>query len=167
MGSGKTSVARALSRRLELPVIDLDAEIETQNGISIAAFFAEHGEDAFRELETAALRESLKHRAVIATGGGVITREPSRALLAGAAKGGARIVYLRASPETLAARIRRQDGTRPLIDGDKVLSLEETTARVRELLQQRAGFYASCATRIVDTDSLSTGEVVQQIAQGL
>ncbi len=163
MGSGKSAVARHLARGLDWPLIDLDAHIETQIGQSIADFFASRGEDAFRSVETEALRAVCAQKAVVSLGGGVPTREINRQILQNAAKNGALVVYLQTAPATLAARIRRAPGKRPLIDGDGVLDLAATQRRVEELMRQREPFYLQCANFRLETDRLSIAEVAAEI----
>ena len=167
MGCGKSSVAKRLARRLNREAVDLDEQIEESTGSKIAELFAARGEDAFRALETETLREALRGNGIIAAGGGIVTRAENRDALRAASRGGALVVYLRARPETLARRIRRQPGVRPLIDGGEVLDLERTRARVEELLAQRAPFYESCADVIIDTDGLTTAQVADAIGARL
>ncbi len=163
MGSGKSAVARHLSRGLNLPLVDLDAYIESQIGTSIAEFFALHGEEAFRGIETEALKNFCGRRAVISLGGGVPTREINRELLKQAAAGGALVVYLQTAPATLAARIRRAPGKRPLIDGDGPLDLEATQRLVEALMREREGFYLECANFRVETDNFSIQDVAAHV----
>lgn len=165
MGSGKSSVARQLSRLLNLPILDLDAAIETRIGTTIAHYFATAGEESFRLIETEVLIESLRSAAILATGGGIVKRDENRAILAEASKQGVPVVYLQANPHTLAVRIRRQPGSRPLIDGDGILNLEQTVERVKELLAQRAHLYNESASHIVDTDERSTAQVAAEIVR--
>lgn len=84
MGSGKTTVARALSERLNCGMIDLDSFITETEGRSPAAIIQHEGEHAFREIETAALRDVLNHSdaRVIALGGGAWTIDTNRDLVA-------------------------------------------------------------------------------------
>lgn len=70
MGSGKSTVGRALATNLGLPFFDLDAEMERSIGKSVQAIFEDQGESSFRQLETEALRSISSESAVIATGGG-------------------------------------------------------------------------------------------------
>ncbi|HEX8833494.1 MAG TPA: shikimate kinase [Abditibacteriaceae bacterium] len=162
MGSGKSHVARELSRRLGMPIYDLDAAIESYAGCSIPELFATRGEDVFRRIESEVLADALQHDSIVATGGGVVTRPENRAILQ-EAKCDALVVYLRARARTLARRIRMQPGSRPLIDGGGVLTMRQTIARVEEILQQRAEHYEACANLVVDTDALSATGVAAAI----
>jgi thiamine-phosphate diphosphorylase len=83
MGSGKTAVGRRLAERLEVPFVDLDAEIERTSGLTVRALFETSGEAAFRQRESVFLEatESLP-RAVVATGGGCYVREGNRRAIA-------------------------------------------------------------------------------------
>ena len=83
MACGKTEVARALARHLQLPAIDLDDKIATQHGRTAAQLIVEAGESAFRAIETNTLRELLESRTpcVIALGGGAWITEENRNLI--------------------------------------------------------------------------------------
>lgn len=164
MGSGKSSVARVLAYHLQTRAIDLDTAIEANEGRSIAEIFRESGEAYFRESETRALQSTLNTACIVATGGGVVTREANRILLQSCRE---QVVYLRAQPETLARRIRLQPGTRPLIDGQSLLDEEQTIARVREILNERAPLYQSCAGITVDSDGRSLDDVGREIVTRL
>jgi shikimate kinase len=85
MGSGKTTVGRLLSQRLELPFIDLDQEIERRAGMTVKEIFQQGGEPLFRRLEHDALAASVavEREAVIATGGGTLTVDRNLRLLEG------------------------------------------------------------------------------------
>jgi shikimate kinase len=82
MTAGKTTVARALARRLSWEAIDLDEEIERDEHRTVADIFAAHGEAHFRRLERAALARVLPRRhAVVATGGGTFADPANRAAI--------------------------------------------------------------------------------------
>jgi shikimate kinase len=151
--------------------VDLDQRIEARVGTTIAQLFATCGEEEFRRIETEALEEILDGACgpastptVVATGGGIVTREENRKLLKDAGARGVLVVYLKAMPEVLAERIRRQPGLRPLIDGERVLDLQETRARVEALLAQRAPWYEEVANCVVDSGALSADAIAAQIA---
>lgn len=168
MGCGKSSIGRRVAKRLRCPFVDLDRDIEAAAGQKIAQIFALQGEEAFRQLETQTLQTALTKMAVIASGGGLVTRPENRVLLAQAAKTGTAIVYLKAEPATLAKRIRRQPGKRPLIDGpNKPLNYPQTKRRVEELLTARRAFYEQCATLTVCTDNREFESVVDEIVSGV
>lgn len=165
MGSGKSAVARALSRQLKLPLVDLDARIEQELGTSIGQFFSSYGEDAFREVETRILEGVEAEGVIVSLGGGVPTRSKNREMLQLAARKGALVVYLSASAEILSERIRRQPGKRPLIDGGGALDLEATRRRVEELLEAREAFYRECASFEVLTDAHTIPQIADIIAE--
>jgi shikimate dehydrogenase len=166
MGSGKSSVARELARLLAREILDTDAEVERQSGQSIREMFRVSGEDAFRRVESAVLRDALQREnsLVVSTGGGIVKSAANRELLQEAARAGATVVYLRARAQSLARRIRLQPGVRPLIDGERVLDEVETLERVAALLAERGELYESCANCVIDTDEHSPQEVAKQIA---
>ena len=166
MGSGKSSIGRRVARRLRYAFVDLDKEVELGAGKKIPQIFADEGEEGFRRRETQALCEVLKESAVIASGGGLVIRSENRAALREAVEQGTSIIYLKAEPATLAERIRRQPGKRPLIDGaGKILDYEATRHRVEEILAARQEFYEECATHTVVTDGRDFDIVVDSIIE--
>jgi shikimate kinase len=152
-GSGKTTVGRAVADRLGLRYVDSDRAIELRAGCSIAALFEERGEAAFRQLESAVLRDLVSASGtLIATGGGAVLREENRELL----RTRTQCVYLRASHDLLWRRLRR-DRRRPL------LRVADPEARVREMHAERAPLYEDAATIVIDTMSLSFDRVVDAV----
>ncbi|HSW26045.1 MAG TPA: shikimate kinase [Burkholderiaceae bacterium] len=140
-GSGKSSVGRQLARRLNWGFADADAEIERQIGCAIRAYFEQHGEAAFRDVEQTVLASLLRReQMVLATGGGTVVREANRQLLAEHAE----VVYLRSSPEELMRRLRH-DTHRPL------LQVSDPMRKVRDLFQERDPLYRECARFVIET----------------
>jgi len=157
MGTGKSTVARKLGARLGLDVVDTDREIEAAEGRHVRDIFAESGEEAFREMESAALSAAMSRSAcIVAAAGGVVLRRTNREILAGAsAEGRAVVVWLRAGTDALVARTAR-GGHRPLLDVDRA----GTLAR---LADERNGMYAEVADVVVDTDDRDVDQVVDAV----
>ena len=153
MGSGKSSVARALAGKTGRRWEDTDRLVAARAGVSIAAIFAAHGETHFRELETAALG-SLTPRTglVIATGGGIVVRDENRALLQ---KLGV-VVWLTAREDVLFERVSG-NRRRPL------LHTADPRATLRDLLARRQALYQSCAHLTVDTSDEPHARVADTI----
>ena len=136
MGSGKSSTGPLLARRLSFEFYDLDSLIVDQIGTSIASYFKEHGEPAFREIEKQQLvyTNSLQE-AVIATGGGALCNETN---LQSALQHGL-VIYLEVSVSRLIIRLKKEQKTRPMLlapDGS-LLSDIEIAQRISGLLYQR------------------------------
>ena len=131
MGSGKSAAGRRAAARAGWRFVDLDEEAAARAGRSIAAVFAEAGEETFRDLETEILAEVVEGpgNLVAATGGGVVLRPGNRELLARAF----RVVWLDVDPATAAARIGEAEG-RPLLSGTEPVedALERVWAARRE-----------------------------------
>jgi len=152
MGSGKSSIGRRLAAHLGLPLIDLDNMIVEQAGCSIPEIFARDGEEAFRDMETAALRDALGRRAVIATGGGIVMRAENMAML----KEHPPVIWLKASPEFLADRIDG-DANRPLI------AAGDTLNKLQELARVRYPLYGECADFVLPRGDMEKPEALAVI----
>jgi thiamine-phosphate pyrophosphorylase len=110
-GSGKSQLARTLGARLNLPVRDLDLEIEASAGRTIAQIFAEHGEEAFRDLEVSTLPRLLESQAVVALGGGAWENGTLRGMVLEA---GFQALWIAEVPAVAWARVCG-DPCRPLV----------------------------------------------------
>jgi shikimate kinase len=154
-GGGKSTVGRHLARQLGHRFIDSDSEIERRIGGSIPSYFASHGEKAFRDIEEQVIRELTQSERgiVLATGGGVILRESSRAALRAAGA----VVYLRATVEELFRRLRH-DGQRPLLQVDDPLQ------KLRELYRERDPLYRQTAHYVIETGRPSVPTLANMIA---
>jgi shikimate kinase len=125
MGAGKTTVGQKLAERLGWTFRDLDEVVEKQQGKSIGAIFADRGEEAFRTMETSALRELLERNdnakgMIIALGGGAFVQPVNRLAIE---RAGALTILLEAPLEELKRRIGLDGKTRPLATSDQALAL--------------------------------------------
>ena len=149
MGAGKSTIARGLNP----DYLDMDALIEKRLGMSIAEFFAEKGEAAFRQVESEVLADLLKTDRVVSTGGGVVVSQRNRDLL----KTNPDNIYLKADFETLYQRISAdKDNQRPLF-------LNNNKEELREIFQERQAWYEEVASRILDVTKLSPEEIIEEL----
>ena len=149
MGAGKSTIARGL----DPDYLDMDALIEECLGMSIANFFAEKGEAAFRQIESDILSDLLKTDRVVSTGGGVVVSQRNRDLL----KQNPDNIYLKADFETLYQRISDdKDNQRPLF-------LNNSKEELREIFQERQTWYEEVASRVLDVTKLSPEEIIEEL----
>lgn len=154
MGSGKSTVGRALAERADLEHLDLDDIVEAACGLTIAEIFARQGESGFRALEHEALSLALSAGpAVVSTGGGVVTVESNRDLLS---RSDALVVWLDTPVEVLT---RRVDGgaTRPLLADDDV------EGALRTIVARRADRYEEVSDLRIDTSDATVEDCVDLI----
>lgn len=153
MGTGKSTIARLLGRRLKAEQIEMDQRIVEQEGMEINEIFARHGQEYFRDRETQTLRELSKIKpAVISCGGGIVLREENIRLMQAMGK----TILLTASPETILARVKKDD-SRPNLKGRK------TVEGIQELMDQRRDYYCRAAQITIPTDKKTPDEVAEQV----
>ena len=158
MASGKSSVGRALSRRSGWPRVDADDEIVSRAGKPIADIFRDSGEDAFRDLERAVMKD-LCHESgrIISGGGGSFIDEENRRTMLDCGL----VFFLSTRPEVIHQRVTGGNPnapTRPLLAGGDPLE------RIKELLAQRAPAYSQ-AHHTIETDTLSSDQVAEAILE--
>lgn len=158
MGAGKSTIGRSLATLLSREFMDTDTIIEQRTGADIPWIFDVEGEAGFREREAAVLRDTLSgDKLVVATGGGIVTREDNRQLLK-AHEGP--VVYLTADVEQLIERTAR-DKKRPL------LQVDDPRSRIVELFNARDPLYREVATLVVKTDRRPPKQVAEEVARRL
>ena len=149
MGAGKSTIARGL----DPDYLDMDALIEECLGMSIANFFAEKGEAAFRQVESEVLADLLKTDRVVSTGGGVVVSQRNRDLL----KQNPDNIYLKANFETLYQRIAAdKDNQRPLF-------LNNSKEELAAIFQERQAWYEEIASQVLDVTKLSPEEIIEEL----
>ena len=133
MGVGKTTVGRRLAKRLGWPHFDSDDEIEAASGRTVAGYFRDHGEEAFRSGERRVIERLLREnpQMVLSTGGGAFIPEDTRRVILE----NATVVWLKGDFETIMARVSKRN-TRPL------LQVADPRAKMRELMDIRHPLYA-------------------------
>ena len=149
MGAGKSTIARNLAPDF----VDMDTLLEERLGMSIARFFEEKGEVAFRQVEEEVLAELLKTDKVISTGGGIVISPRNRDLL----KQNPENIYLKADFEILYQRISAdKDNQRPLF-------LNNSKEDLAAIFDERQAWYEEVANKIVDVSSLSPEEIIEEL----
>lgn len=148
-GCGKTSLAPLLSRALEMPVVEMDEEIVREAGQSIREIFAEQGEPAFREMETACARRCAGMEGVIiSTGGGVVLREENMQALSATGL----VVFIDRPPRDI---VGEDLSDRPLVakDQQKIYRLYderiELYRRYGEITVENRGKLADVAAQLI------------------
>lgn len=153
MGAGKSAVGHCLKSRTGFAQFDTDEIIRSKFKMSISDIFSTHGEERFREAETEVLRKlSSARRAIIVTGGGIVSRKKNLDLL----KQLGAVVWLEADEATLFKRAA-QIGDRPL------LQCQNPREAFTNILQTRLSLYAKIADIRVDTSALTDEEVATAI----
>jgi 3-dehydroquinate synthase len=153
MGAGKTTIGRALAKKLNKRFIDSDHEIEARTGASIPLIFEIEGEEGFRQREAEVIHDlTAMEGIVLATGGGAILREDNRACL----KARGTVIYLRASIDSILQRTSH-DKNRPL------LQTANPRERLEELTRVREPLYLEVADIIIETGRPNIPSLVQSI----
>jgi len=155
-GAGKSSVGRALARRLEVPFVELDRRVEELAGLPLGQIFELHGGEGFHRWEGEALERvlALGERIVLAAGGSIVTSQANfRRLLETC-----RTVWLKASPEEHLERVVLQGDRRPMRDNPRAID------ELRGILAEREVLYARCELT-VDTSGRGVDDVADEIVE--
>lgn len=153
MATGKSAVARGICREYQMELVEMDEEIEKKEGRKISDIFEEDGEAYFRELETAFLRGiNEKENQVVSCGGGVVLRRENVELM----KQNGAVVLLKASPETILERVKRNHN-RPLLEGNKNIAF------IKKMMDERKDKYLEAADIIIATDGKGVKAICREI----
>jgi XRE family aerobic/anaerobic benzoate catabolism transcriptional regulator len=157
-GAGKSTLGKRLADRIGWGFVELNKEIERQNGLEVAEIINLYGQEGFRRMEQAALVQLLarKERMVLATGGGIVSEPVTFDLVLTSFY----TIWLRAEPEEHMARVRKQGDLRPMADDRSAM------AELRNILLSREPLYAR-ANAVVDTAGLSVDAAAGRLADAV
>jgi XRE family aerobic/anaerobic benzoate catabolism transcriptional regulator len=153
-GAGKSTLGKMLAKKIGWSFVELNKEIEAQNGLSVAEIIALYGQEGFRRMEQTALTALLarKELMVLATGGGIVSEPLTFDLILSSFY----TIWLKAEPEEHMARVRGQGDLRPMADDRSAM------AELRNILVSREPLYAR-ASAVVDTAGLSVSDAASRL----
>jgi XRE family transcriptional regulator, aerobic/anaerobic benzoate catabolism transcriptional regulator len=153
-GAGKSTLGKILAKKIGWSFVELNKEIEQQNGLSVAEIIALYGQEGFRRMEQTALGQLLarRERIVLATGGGIVSEPLTFDLVLSSFY----TIWLKAKPEEHMARVRRQGDLRPMADDRSAM------AELRTILLSREPLYARAAA-VVDTAGLTIDDAASRL----
>ena len=157
-GAGKSTLGKLLADKLGWRFVELNKEIEAQNGLSVAEIIALYGQEGFRRMEQTALGQLLarKELTVLATGGGIVSEPLTFDLVLSSFY----TIWLKAEPEEHMARVRKQGDLRPMADDRSAM------AELRNILVSREPLYAR-ANAVVDTAGLSVDAAAARLGNAV
>lgn len=153
MGAGKSTIAEELQSALQMNLVEMDARIVEEQGMSINDIFEKYGEAHFRDLESnLILTIGSEGNTIVSCGGGVVVRSENVTNM----KESGKIIFLAATPETIYERVK--DSTdRPILNGHMNVDY------IRELMEKRRVLYENAADIRIDVDGKSVLEVCHEI----
>ncbi|MFZ9542918.1 MAG: shikimate kinase [Candidatus Nanopelagicaceae bacterium] len=155
-GSGKSSVGKALSRKLSRPWIDTDTEVESRAGKKISEIFLEDGEATFRALERDVVDQVMgSEAAIVSLGGGSVLNEASQKRITTAKE----VVFLDVSISNAAPRVG--------FNKDRPLLAINPRQQWLQLMEKRRPIYESLATITVSTDNKKPDQVADEIIEAI
>jgi XRE family aerobic/anaerobic benzoate catabolism transcriptional regulator len=162
-GAGKSTLGKLLAKKIGWNFVELNKEIEAQNGLSVAEIIALYGQEGFRRMEQAALGQLLarKELMVLATGGGIVSEPLTFDLILSSFY----TIWLKAEPEEHMARVRGQGDLRPMADDRSAMAELRTILRSREPLYARASAVVDTAGLSVDAAAARLIDAVRPVLQ--
>ena len=160
-GAGKSTLGKLLAKKIGWQFVELNKEIEAQNGLSVAEIIALYGQEGFRRMEQAALTQLLarKELMVLATGGGIVSEPLTFDLILSSFY----TIWVKAEPEEHMARVRSQGDLRPMADDRSAMDELRTILRSREPLYARAAAVVDTAGLSVDAAAARLNEAVAPV----
>ncbi|SRR5258708_3989775 len=157
-GSGKSTIAKLLSKKLGKPYYDMDVLLSENAGMPISEVVKRYGWEHFRNQESALAEEIAKKKnVVISTSGGIVTREENIAAL----KNSGKFIFLKTSVAVMLKRIGNSK-SRPALTDKKTLKEE-----IKEIWKIRKSLYESSADITINTDNKTLSEITQEIVKQL
>jgi XRE family aerobic/anaerobic benzoate catabolism transcriptional regulator len=160
-GAGKSTLGRRLADHIGWRFVELNKEIEQQNGLSVPEIIALYGQEGFRRMEQSALTQLLARRQlmVLATGGGIVSEPLTFDLVLSSFY----TIWLKAEPEEHMARVRAQGDMRPMADDGAAMDELRTILKSREPLYARASAKLDTAQLAVDDAASRLIEMVSPV----
>jgi XRE family aerobic/anaerobic benzoate catabolism transcriptional regulator len=157
-GAGKSTLGKRLAEKIGWKFVELNKEIERQNGLSVAEIINLYGQEGFRRMEQAALGQLLarKELMVLATGGGIVSEPLTFDLILSSFY----TIWVKAEPEEHMARVRGQGDLRPMAEDPSAM------AELRNILLSREPLYAR-ANAVVDTAGLSVDAAAARLFEAV
>ena len=157
MGTGKTTLGKALAERLARPLVDLDDVIVREQGMEIGELFARYGEDYFRRIEHETLcRYVAQPDLILSPGGGAVVQEVNRAVM----REHCLVVCLTAQPEVILRRVEQDKTVRTVLERRE--PGQSTLERLEQVLAERSACYQE-ADLVLDTSHASIEELTEQV----
>jgi XRE family aerobic/anaerobic benzoate catabolism transcriptional regulator len=162
-GAGKSTLGKLLAKKIGWSFVELNKEIEAQNGLSVAEIIALYGQEGFRRMEQSALDQLLarKELMVLATGGGIVSEPLTFDLILSSFY----TIWVKAEPEEHMARVRGQGDLRPMADDRSAMAELRTILKSREPLYARANATVDTAGLSVDAAAARLSEAVAPVLQ--
>jgi XRE family transcriptional regulator, aerobic/anaerobic benzoate catabolism transcriptional regulator len=162
-GAGKSTLGKMLAKKIGWDFVELNKEIEAENGLSVAEIIALYGQEGFRRMGQAALRQLLsrKELMVLATGGGIVSEPLSFDLILSSFY----TIWVKAEPEEHMARVRGQGDLRPMADDRSAMAERRTILKSREPLYARASAVIDTAGLSVDAAAAGLFNAVTPVLQ--